>query len=307
MMQETRREFLKKLGLVAGSSSVISILPGTESTGQITGAARTINPSELCFDSATEAARAIRKRQVSSVELTKHILKRIDQYNPSLNAIVTLIRDEALSKAHTADEALAKGQYLGPLHGVPITIKDAFEMASVRTTAGALRLADYIPKTDAVVVSRLRTAGAVILGHTNVPFMLGDWQSYNKIFGTTNNPWDLKRTPGGSTGGGAAALAAGLSYLSVGSDIGGSIRIPAHFCGLYGHKPTLGLIPEQGHIPPSPEFHPWPPHDLAVSGKICGISERLPTFRSIEKKSYSTLGSPRTQTIALYYRHVKIR
>lgn len=224
--------------------------------------------SDLTFASAWEASRAIRKGIISSVELTKHILNRIEKYNPTINAIVTLLQDESIAQARAADHALARGEWLGPLHGVPITIKDAFEIADARTTAGAPFLAGHIPKKDAVAVARIRAAGAIILGHTNVPFMLGDWQSYNEIFGRTNNPWNLERTPGGSTGGGAAALAAGLSYLSIGSDIGGSIRIPAHFCGVYGHKPTLNVVPMRGHIPPPPGSPPGPPADLPVAGPL---------------------------------------
>jgi len=227
----------------------------------------TKKPPNLAFVSALQAARTIRKREISSLELTKRILERINQYNSSLNAICTLLPDEALSQAHAADDALTQGELWGPLHGVPCTVKDTFETTHVLTTAGSPALATHIPKKDAIVVARLRAAGAIIIGHTNVPIMANDWQSYNEIFGVTNNPWDLKRTPGGSTGGGAAALAAGLSYLSIGSDIGGSIRIPAHFCGVYGHKPSLNVIPRRGHIPPPPGTLS-PPADLGVVGPL---------------------------------------
>ncbi|MFW9815951.1 MAG: amidase [Candidatus Thorarchaeota archaeon] len=224
-------------------------------------------PSTFVFSSAIEVARAIQRGEVSSLELTNRILERIEIYNPSLNAVITLIRDDALDRARAADEALAKGELWGPLHGVPCSVKDTLEMANVLTTAGSPKLATHIPKRDAEVVKRIREAGAVIIGHTNVPPMAGDWQSYNEIFGTTNNPWDHKLTPGGSTGGGAAALAAGLSYLSIGSDWGGSIRIPAHFCGVYGHKPSLNVVPMHGHIPPPPVVTA-PPQDLAVVGPL---------------------------------------
>lgn len=210
-----------------------------------------MKPSTLIFSSASEAAQAIREHKITSLELTEHILRRIELHNPRLNAIVTIAHEEAIERARAADDALRRGELWGALHGVPITIKDCFEISGVRTTAGATSLKDHVPENDAVAVARLRAAGAVILGHTNVPFMAGDWQSYNDVFGTTNNPWDLERTPGGSTGGGAAALAAGLSYLSLGSDVGGSIRIPAHFCGVYGHKPTVNVVPFRGHIPKS--------------------------------------------------------
>jgi len=223
--------------------------------------------SDLSFVSAIEAARSIQKGEVSSLELTKHILDRIERYNPTLNAVITILKDDALNRARAADEALAKGELWGPLHGVPCSVKDTFEIANVLTTAGIPALAKYIPKRNAVVVERLLGAGAVIIGHTNVPFMASDLQSYNEIFGTTNNPWDHKRTPGGSTGGGAAALAAGLSYLSIGSDIGGSIRTPSNFCGVFGHKPSLNIIPSRGHIPPLPSVL-VPPDDLAVIGPL---------------------------------------
>src|SRR6266851_6521467 len=208
--------------------------------------------SELDFASALAAARAIRRGDVSSVELTTHLLGRIQQFNPKINAIVTLTAEAALERAGAADEARARGEWWGPFHGVPCTIKDTFEVIGVRTTAGVATLKDHVSTRDAVVVARLKRAGVVILGKTNVPAAAADWQSYNDIFGQSNNPWDFARTPGGSTGGGAAALAAGLSYLEPGSDLGGSIRIPAHFCGIYGHKPSLDVVPMRGHIPPPP-------------------------------------------------------
>jgi amidase len=225
-------------------------------------------PPALEFTSALEAAEAIRRRQISSAELTRLALGRIDRFNPSLNAIVNVLGDKAMEEARAADAALAKGERRGPLHGVPVTVKDSFEIAGVRTTAGAPFLRDHVPAEDSATVARLRKAGAVILGNTNVPFMLGDWQSYNEIYGTTNNPWDLTRTPGGSSGGSAAALAAGLGHLSIGSDIGGSIRVPAHFCGIYGHKPTLNVVSLRGHIPPPPGAPLTPPADLPVAGPM---------------------------------------
>jgi amidase len=253
----SRRSFLSGSLALLGST----LLPPT-SAPAATGA------SELDFASALTAARAIRRGDVSSVELTTRVLERIKQFNPKINAIVTLTADAALARARAADEALARGEWWGPFHGVPCTIKDTFETAGVRTTAGAPSLANHVSTVDAAVVSRLRAAGVVILGKTNVPLMARDVQSYNDIFGTTSNPWDVSRTPGGSSGGEAAALAAGLSYLGVGSDIGGSIRTPAHFCGVYGHKPTLNLVPFRGHIPPLPGGPPLPPSDLAVVGPM---------------------------------------
>jgi amidase len=245
----TRRSFL-----TGGSVLLASTLLPSSWGQDVTPATTTSKPSQSDFNfvSAVEAARAIRRGEVSSVELTTRVLERIKQCNPQINAIVTLTENEALARARAADEALKRGEWWGSFHGVPCTIKDTFETAGVRTTAGAPFLANHIPTRDAIVVARLCGAGAVILGKTNMPLMAGDWQSYNDIFGTTNNPWDVARTPGGSSGGCAAALAAGLTYLSVGSDLGGSIRVPAHFCGVYGHKPTLNVVPLRGHIPPPP-------------------------------------------------------
>src|SRR3984893_13535450 len=162
--------------------------------------------TDLSFASALDAARAIRTKGVSSAELTTQQLDRIARYNPPLNAVVTLMREEALARARAADEALARGEWWGPFHGVPCTIKDTFQVAGVRTTSGAPQLANYVSRTDSVFVARLRAAGAVFLGKTNVPIWASDLQSYNEVFGTTNNPWDVTRTPGGSTGGGGGAF-----------------------------------------------------------------------------------------------------
>jgi amidase len=207
---------------------------------------------ELAFSGAVELVDAIRNREVSSRELLDHYLKRIAQVNPKLNAVVTLDAERAGKRAAEADEALVRGQSWGPLHGLPISVKDLFETAGIRTTAGALRFSGHVPATDAVAVARLEAAGAIVMGKTNTPVFGSDAQSYNKVFGTTNNPWDLSRSPGGSSGGSAAAIAGGLTGLELGSDIGGSIRGPAHCCGVYGIKPTYGIIPMRGHIPPVP-------------------------------------------------------
>jgi amidase len=250
----SRRNFLSGATAVVGAT----LLPAGRARGAV---------GDLDFASALGAARAIRRGDVSSVELTTRMLDRITQHNARINAVVTLIGDSALARAKAADEARARGEWWGPFHGVPCTIKDTFEVAGVRTTAGAPTLTSHMPPRDAAVAARMRAAGAVILGKTNVPLWAADWQSSNEIFGATNNPWDISRTPGGSTGGGAAALAAGLSYLEPGSDIGGSIRIPAHFCGVYGHKPTLGVVPLRGHIPPPPGIPSGPP-TLPVAGPL---------------------------------------
>ena len=208
--------------------------------------------SELVFLTVHQLAAAIREREVSAAEVLDAHLSHIARHNPALNAIVTLNEKEARRRAKEADEDLTRGNVWGPLHGVPVTIKDTFETAGLRTTSSFKPLADYVPQQDATVVSRMRAAGAVILGKTNMPELALDCQSNSPIFGPANNPWDVRRTPGGSTGGGAAAVAAGLSPLEIGSDIGGSIRIPAHFCGLYGLKPTEHRVSIAGHIPEPP-------------------------------------------------------
>jgi len=254
-MPETRREFVA--GSVMGLGAAF--------------AARPIVPfwaaPDLGLASATEALAALRARRVSAVELTRLMLARIERLNPKLNAIVNVVGESAMARAREADRALAQGKPLGSLHGLPVTVKDTFEIASVRTTAGFEPLRNHVPKEDAGVVARLRAAGAVILGNTNVPPLAGDWQSDNPIYGRTNNPWDLGRTPGGSSGGSAAAVAAGLGHLSIGSDIGGSIRVPAAWTGIYGHKPTVNVIPFRGHIPPMPGSV-TPPPSLPVAGPL---------------------------------------
>ena len=204
------------------------------------------------FWSATEIAAAIRARRASATDVLDMYLARIAKHNPALNAICTLDEAGARERAREADAALARGDLWGPLHGVPMTIKDALETAGMRTTGGHPPLANYVPTRDAPAVARLRAAGAILMGKTNVPPLSADYRADNPIFGRTNNPWDLSRTPGGSTGGGAAAVSAGLSAFDVGSDLAGSVRIPAHFCGLFGLKPTERRVPNTGHIPEPP-------------------------------------------------------
>jgi amidase len=204
------------------------------------------------FWSAVELAAAIRARRTSASQLVELYLERISRHNPALNAICTLDQAGASRRAREADAALARGELWGPLHGVPMTIKDALETAGLRTTGGHPPLKDYVPERDATAVARLRAAGAILLGKTNVPPLSADYRADNPIFGRTNNPWNLERTPGGSTGGGGAAVAAALSAFDVGSDLAGSVRTPAHFCGLFGLKPTERRIPNTGHIPEPP-------------------------------------------------------
>jgi len=203
--------------------------------------------------SATEAAKLLQHKVISSRELTAALFDRIDAANPPINAVVEVRREQAMADALAADEAIAGRTEMGPLHGVPMTIKDSFDVAGLHTTWGNPVFSDFIADQDATVVRRLREAGAIVIGKTNVHFMLSDYgQTANEVYGVTNNPWDLDRTPGGSTGGGAAALAAGLSYLEYGSDLVGSIRIPASYCGVYGLKPTAEIVPLTGFQPPGP-------------------------------------------------------
>ena len=207
--------------------------------------------SDIALQPAHVLAEAIRRNDISSRELLEHYLARVERLNAPLNAVVTLDADAARASADAADAALARGDVIGALHGVPMTIKDTYQTAGMRTTCG-LEEWDHLPQHDAEAVRRLRGAGAVIFGKTNTPTLAGDWQTYNPIFGTTNNPWDTARTTGGSSGGSAAALAAGLTALELGSDIAGSIRVPCNWCGTCGHKPSWGVIPQRGHLPPAP-------------------------------------------------------
>ena len=201
---------------------------------------------------AEELALGIRLRRWSAQEVLDAHLARISVKNPELNAIVLVDEEGARKRAAEADAAIRRGECWGPLHGVPVTIKDAFSTAGLRTTAGFPPLAEYVPPQDATVVARIRAAGAVITGKTNLPLLALDYQCNSPLLGRANNPWDLERTPGGSTGGGAAAVAAGLSPLELGSDIGGSVRIPAHYCGIYSMKPTEHRVSTAGHIPEPP-------------------------------------------------------
>jgi amidase len=202
----------------------------------------------LFTSDAHALASAVRNREVSSRELLDGYLDRIDRLNPALNAVVTLDVDRARDAAAAADAATARGDDVGPLHGLPITIKDAIEVGGVRSTGGAVALTDHVPAADAPVVARLKAAGAIVFGKTNVPEWSGDLQTYNEIFGTTNNPWDTALVPGGSSGGPAAAVSAGLTSFEVGTDIGGSVRIPAHCCGVFGLKPSYGVVPQRGYL-----------------------------------------------------------
>ena len=198
----------------------------------------------------TQQSAAIRDGRISSRELLDEYLSRIERINPALNAVVTLEAEQARDAAARADEATAKTQEddLGSLHGLPITIKDAIETSGIRSTGGARELAGHVPQRDAPAVASLKEAGAIVFGKTNAPRWSGDIQTFNDVFGTTNNPWDHSRTPGGSSGGAAASVSAGLTSFEMGTDIGGSVRIPSHFCGVFGHKPSFGVVPQRGYL-----------------------------------------------------------
>ncbi len=221
---------------------------------------------ELAYCSAAELAELIREGQVSAVEALDYFLQRVERHNAALNAVVATNIEAARIRAREADDARARGELWGPLHGVPMTVKESFEVAGMPTTSGAPELRDYRSTTNALSVQRLIDAGAVVFGKTNVPLYTGDLQTYNEVYGTTNNPWDVARTPGGSSGGSAAALAAGLTPLELGSDLAGSIRTPSAFCGVCGHKPSFGITSTRGHVPGPPGSLSRP--DLSVAGPM---------------------------------------
>jgi len=218
------------------------------------------------YRTATELRKALADRQISSRELVDAAIARIEALDPKINAVVVRDFDRARTAADMADAALARGERR-PLLGLPMTVKEQFHIAGLPTTWGFPKFKGWQPKTDALVIQRLKAAGAIILGKTNVPINLADWQSYNDIYGTTNNPWDLGRSPGGSSGGSAASLASGYVALEFGSDIGGSLRAPAHFCGVFSHKPSLDLVPLRGAGPPQTPEIPVR-GDLAVIGPM---------------------------------------
>lgn len=239
---------------------------------------KTIDPgpvlaSEWDFCQAGELVAALQARQICATELLEHTIARIEALDQRFNAVVVRDFDRARDAAKAADAALAR-DVCKPLLGIPITVKEAFNIAGLPTSWGYPQFWDFVPEEDALIVSRLKEAGAVVVGKTNLPVGLGDFQSYNEIYGTTNNPRDVGRSPGGSSGGSAAALAAGFGSLSIGSDIGGSLRVPAHFCGIYAHKPTFDLVPLRGYNPPS--SRPLPGSgDLGVAGPMARCASDL--------------------------------
>jgi amidase len=273
MPDPSRRTFL---GLVAGAALAPSAGRATMTSS---------------FPPATALAADIAARRISSLEAVERAISRIEALDGRINAVVVRDFDRARAAARATDEAIGRGERR-PLLGVPMTVKESYNVAGLPTTWGMPGQSGWIPGEDAAAVARLKRAGAIILGKTNLPFQMGswhsarvplllhDWQSFNPVYGTTNNPWDLSRTPGGSSGGAGAALAAGYVPLELGSDIGGSIRAPAHFCGVYGHKPTVGLVPGRGHVPPHVPALPEEPN-LAVCGPMARTAADLATALAI--------------------------
>src|SRR5690349_1505645 len=198
--------------------------------------------------SATRLAEAIRTKELSSRELLDIYVDRIERLDPPINAVVTLDLDRARRDAAAADERTARGDALGPLHGLPVTIKDAIETEGIRSTGGAVELTDHVPTDDAPAVARLKDAGAIVFGKTNAPRWSGDIETFNELFGGSSNPWNVDHITGGSSGGSAAAVAAGFTSFELGTDIGGSVRIPSHCCGVFGLKPSFGVVPQRGYL-----------------------------------------------------------
>jgi amidase len=263
--RQTRRAFLTAVGAAAALPLAVTRAPAQSNTDS--------KRRGLEYQTAEALLAALAARQISAVELTNHAIQRIEALDGGINAVVVRDFERARAAAAEADKALAAGERR-PLLGLPMTVKEAFNVAGLPTTWGFPRGKDWRPAEDALIVARAKAAGAIILGKTNVPVGLADWQSYNDIYGTTNNPWDVGRTPGGSSGGSAASLAAGFVPLELGSDIGGSLRAPAHFCGVFAHKPSQALVPARGHTPPGVPALPVDV-DLAVVGPMARSARDL--------------------------------
>jgi len=227
--------------------------------------------TDLAWLSGKQLAARIRRGDLSALEALDACAARIARLNPAINAVVATDLPRARRQARAVDRARARGERLGPLAGVPMTVKESFDVVGLPTTVGFEAQRGNLPTRDALVVERLAAAGAIVFGKTNLPVAMADWQTFNPVYGTTNNPWDLSRGPGGSSGGSAAALAAGLVSLEYGSDIGASIRNPAHYCGVFGHKPTIGIVPTRGQgLPPYAHGR-----DIAVVGPLARSADDL--------------------------------
>ena len=259
----------------------------------------------LHFRSATELARLLRAGKVTASSLLEQCLAQYTRHNGGLNAVIVSDIGRAKKAAAASDRRLKKGKSIGPFDGVPMTAKESFDWSGTASTWGDMRFKDNIASADAVAITRLTAAGAVIYGKTNVPLMLADWQSFNAIYGTTNNPWDVTRVPGGSSGGSAVALASGMSALEIGSDIGASIRNPAHYCGVYGHKPTYGVVPYRGHLLPGTVQ----PSDISVAGPLARSASDLAIMMKLlagtdgtEARGYKLTLPPAKQTSLKQFR-----
>ncbi|MGA8654910.1 MAG: amidase [Chthoniobacterales bacterium] len=270
----SRRSFLAAAGTAAVSGGILSRLAFAADEPAQTFQSNLGMDSTLDYYSTRELVAMLAARRISAVELLESAIARIEMLDRRINAVVVRDFDRAHTAAVAADAALARGER-APLLGLPMTVKEACNVVGLPTTWGMPMFKGWMPKEDSVAVARLKAAGAIIIGKTNVPFAISDWQSYNEIYGTTNNPWDLSRTPGGSSGGAAAALAAGYVSLEIGSDIAGSIRVPAAFCGVFGHKPSCGVVSLGGFMPPTAEVRLSADSDLPVLGPLARTAADL--------------------------------
>jgi amidase len=281
-----RRDFLNTVALAGAVAAAgrTSLIDSAEAAPETNG--------DIISKSASELAGAIRSKRLSSRAVVEAHLEQIARVNPKLNAIVQLTADSARKEADEADAAPARGEIKGPLHGVPITIKDTLETNGVVCTGGTKGRANFIPKADATAVARLRDAGGIILGKTNVPELAGAIETDNLVYGRTNNPYDLGRTPGGSSGGEAAIVAACGSPLGLGTDAGGSIRIPAHFCGLAAIKPTSGRVPRTGQFPMPMGARNAVFHVSLIARKVEDLALALPIIAGPDFRDHSIVGMP---------------
>jgi amidase len=282
-----RRDFLGTVALAGAAAAA-----GRSSLIGSAQAASEMGGGDITSKSASELASAIRSKTLTSKAIVEAHLEQIAKVNPKLNAVVQLTADAARKEADEADAALARGDIKGPLHGVPITIKDTLETTGVICTGGTKGRANFVPKADATAVARLRAAGGIILGKTNVPELAGAIETDNLVYGRTNNPYDLARTPGGSSGGEAAIISACGSPLGLGTDAGGSIRIPAHFCGLAAIKPTSGRVPRTGQFPMPLGARNAVFHVSLIARKVEDLALALPIIAGPDFRDHSIVGMP---------------